>query len=114
MGARLFVFNARDHETFVDAFYDIARDRDNKVVILTGDGGEWMSDIDFASFGDVSDPDVWAKIHDEGLKSSRTSQTFACRSCVPWRARHGCTANTACLRTSLLPARARRLTICLP
>jgi enoyl-CoA hydratase/carnithine racemase len=61
-------FNAHDHETFVDAFYDISRDRDNKVVILTGDGGEWMGDIDFASFGDVSDPDVWAKVHDEGTQ----------------------------------------------
>jgi enoyl-CoA hydratase/carnithine racemase len=40
----------------------------NKVVILTGSGGDWIGDIDFASFGDVSDPDGWAKVHDEGTQ----------------------------------------------
>ena len=59
-------FTAHDHETFVDAFYDIGRDRDNRVVILTGAGGDWRGDIDFGSFGNVGDPDVWAKVHDEG------------------------------------------------
>jgi enoyl-CoA hydratase/carnithine racemase len=59
-------FSAKEHETYPDAFYDISRDRENKVVILTGAGGEWMPDIDFASFGNVADPDVWAKVHDEG------------------------------------------------
>ena len=61
-------FSAREHEQFVDAFYDIGRDRGNKVVILTGKGGQWMADIDFPSFGDVSDPDVWSKVHDEGTQ----------------------------------------------
>ena len=61
-------FSAADHEAFVDAFYAIGRDRANKVVIITGAGGEWMSGIDFASFGDVSDPDRWAKVHDEGTQ----------------------------------------------
>jgi enoyl-CoA hydratase/carnithine racemase len=61
-------FTAHDHETFVDAFYDIGRDRDNKVVILAGAGGQWMSDIDFQSFGDVSDPNVWSRIHDDGTQ----------------------------------------------
>ncbi len=61
-------FSARDHEQFVDAFYDIGRDRSNKVVILTGKGGQWISDIDFGSFGNVSDPDVWSKVHDEGTQ----------------------------------------------
>lgn len=61
-------FSAREHEQFVDAFYDIGRDRANKVVILTGTGGQWMGDIDFASFGNVADPDVWSKVHDEGTQ----------------------------------------------
>ena len=61
-------FTAADHEAFVDAFYAIGRDRANKVVILTGAGGEWIGDIDFASFGDVSDPDGWSKVHDEGTQ----------------------------------------------
>lgn len=59
-------FSARQHASFVDVFYAISRDRDNKVVILTGAGGEWMPDIDFASFGNVADPDVWSRVHDEG------------------------------------------------
>ncbi len=63
-----FKFTAKAHEEFVDAFYAISRDRANKIVILTGKGGEWMGDIDFNSFGDVSDPDVWSKVHDEGTQ----------------------------------------------
>jgi hypothetical protein len=35
-------FTAADHEAFVDAFYAIGRDRANKVVILTGAGGDWI------------------------------------------------------------------------
>lgn len=61
-------FTARDHEAFVDAFYDVSRDRDNKVVLLTGAGGHFIPGIDFPSFGDVSDPDVWSKVHDEGTQ----------------------------------------------
>jgi enoyl-CoA hydratase/carnithine racemase len=59
-------FSATEHEAYPDAFYAISRDRDNKVVILTGAAGDWMPDIDFPSFGNVADPDVWAKVHDEG------------------------------------------------
>jgi enoyl-CoA hydratase/carnithine racemase len=59
-------FTAKEHESYPDAFYEIGRDRDNKVVILTGAGGQWMPDIDFSTFGDVSDPDIFAKMHDEG------------------------------------------------
>jgi len=61
-------FTAEDHEQFVDAFYRIGRDRDNQIVILTGAGGDWMADIDFNSFGNVADPDVWSKVHDEGVQ----------------------------------------------
>jgi enoyl-CoA hydratase/carnithine racemase len=62
------VFTAQDHESLVDAFYDVSRDRDNKVVILTGAGADFMPGIDFNSFGDVSDPNVWSKVHDEGTQ----------------------------------------------
>jgi enoyl-CoA hydratase/carnithine racemase len=34
-----FTFTAQDHTEFVDAFYRIAQDRANKIVILTGAGG---------------------------------------------------------------------------
>ncbi len=60
-------FDATDHEQFVDAFYEIGRDRDNKIVILTG-VGDYMADIDFGSFGNVGDANVWSKVHDEGTQ----------------------------------------------
>jgi enoyl-CoA hydratase/carnithine racemase len=63
-----FIFTAQDHTEFVDAFYRIAQDRANKIVILTGAGGEFIPGIDFASFGNVADPDVWSQVHDEGVQ----------------------------------------------
>jgi enoyl-CoA hydratase/carnithine racemase len=63
-----FIFTAQDHTEFVDAFYRIAQDRANKIVILTGAGGEFIPGIDFPSFGNVADPGVWSQIHDEGVQ----------------------------------------------
>src|SRR5438876_6108725 len=63
-----FRFTAQDHTQFVDAFYRIAQDRENKIVILTGAGGEFIPGIDFSSFGDVADPGVWSQVHDEGVQ----------------------------------------------
>ncbi len=60
-------FDATDHEQFVDAFYEIGRDRNNKVVILTG-VGDYMAQIDFGSFGNVGNANVWSKVHDEGTQ----------------------------------------------
>ncbi len=62
------IFTAQDHTEFVDAFYRIAQDRANKIVILTGTGGEFIPDIDFSSFGNVADPGVWSQVHDEGVQ----------------------------------------------
>ena len=59
-------FSALHHTEVVDAFHRIAQDRANKIVILTGAGGDFMIGVDWASFGDVSDPGVWSQIHDEG------------------------------------------------
>ncbi len=61
-------FTAQDHTDFVDAFYRIAQDRANKIVILTGTGGEFIPAIDFLSFGNVADPAVWSQVHDEGVQ----------------------------------------------
>lgn len=61
-------FTAQDHTDFVDAFYRIAQSRDNKIVILTGAGGDFIPAIDFPSFGNVADPDVWGQVHDEGVQ----------------------------------------------
>jgi enoyl-CoA hydratase/carnithine racemase len=63
-----FIFMAQDHTEFVDAFYRIAQDRANKIVILTGAGGEFIPEIDFSSFGNVADPGVWSQAHDEGVQ----------------------------------------------
>ena len=67
-GGGPFVFTAQDHTELVDAFYRIAQDRANKIVILTGTGGEFIPGIDFPSFGNVADPDVWSQVHDEGVQ----------------------------------------------
>ena len=63
-----FRFTAQDHTEFVDAFYRIAQDRANKIVILTGAGGDFIPEIDFSSFGNVADPGVWGQVHDEGVQ----------------------------------------------
>src|SRR5882672_2028835 len=63
-----FRFTAQDHTEFVDAFYRIAQDRENKVVILTGAGGEFIPELEFSSFGNVADPGVWSQVHDEGVQ----------------------------------------------
>ena len=61
-------FTAQDHTDIVDAFYRIAQDRANKIVILTGAGGDFITGVDWASFGDVANPEVWSQIHDEGVQ----------------------------------------------
>lgn len=61
-------FAASDHSDFVDAFYRISQDRENKIVILTGTGGEFIPGIDFSSFGNVADPGVWSQVHGEGVQ----------------------------------------------
>src|ERR1700730_16506956 len=67
-GGGPFNFTAQDHTQLVDAFYRIAQDRANKIVILTGAGGEFIPSIDFSSFGNVADPGVWSQVHDEGVQ----------------------------------------------
>jgi enoyl-CoA hydratase/carnithine racemase len=63
-----FIMTAQAHTEFVDAFYRISQDRANKIVILTGAGGEFITNVDWTSFGDVTDPGVWSQVHDEGLQ----------------------------------------------
>ncbi|MGH7971242.1 MAG: enoyl-CoA hydratase/isomerase family protein, partial [Limisphaerales bacterium] len=63
------IMTAQSHTEFVDAFYRISQDRANKVVILTGAGGEFITDVEWPSFGDASDPGVWSQVHDEGVQA---------------------------------------------
>lgn len=62
------MFSGQAHTEVTDAFYRISQDRANKIVILTGAGGDFMVGVDWASFKDVSDPGVWSQIHDEGVQ----------------------------------------------
>src|SRR4249920_3642224 len=64
-----FIMNAQAHTEFVDAFHRIGQDRANKIVIMTGAGGNFIGDVEWLSFGDVADPGVWSRIHDEGLQT---------------------------------------------
>jgi len=64
-----FIMNAQAHTEFVDAFHRIGQDRANKIVIITGAGGTFIGDVEWPSFGDVADPGVWSRIHDEGLQT---------------------------------------------
>jgi enoyl-CoA hydratase/carnithine racemase len=63
-----FIMNAEAHTQFVDAFHRIGQDRANKIVIVTGAGGNFIGDVEWPSFGDVTDPGVWSRIHDEGVQ----------------------------------------------
>jgi enoyl-CoA hydratase/carnithine racemase len=63
-----FIMSAQAHTEFVDAFYRVAQDRANKIVILTGASGEFITDVDWPSFGDAADPGVWSQVHDEGVQ----------------------------------------------
>jgi enoyl-CoA hydratase/carnithine racemase len=63
-----FTFTAQDHTEAVDAFYRIAQDRANKIVIVTGAGGDFILGVEWSSFGNVADPGVWSQVHDEGVQ----------------------------------------------
>jgi len=64
-----YIMNAQGHTEFVDAFHRIGQDRANKIVIMTGARGNFIGDVDWSSFGDVADPGIWSRIHDEGLQT---------------------------------------------
>src|ERR1700761_7602098 len=63
------IMSAQSHPEFVEAFYRVSQDRANKIVILTGAGGEFITDVDWSSFGNAADPGVWSQVHDEGVQA---------------------------------------------
>src|SRR5438034_9817906 len=63
-----FIMTAQTHTEFVEAFYRISQDRANKIVILTGAGGDFITSVEWSSFGKVADPGVWSQVHDEGVQ----------------------------------------------
>lgn len=62
------LMTAQTHTEFVEAFYRISQDRANKIVILTGAGGDFITDVDWSSWANPGDPGVWSQIHDEGVQ----------------------------------------------
>ena len=48
------------------ALAEIADDRANRVLILTGTGDRFMTDVDKESLGDLTRPDAWARIWTRG------------------------------------------------
>lgn len=56
------------HAELGDAFLDVARDRDNKVVLLTGTGDSFIAGFDPAfNFPEGSLAEMWPRIYDEGV-----------------------------------------------
>ncbi len=62
------VFTGDVHHQFPRALADIGDDRDNRVLILTGTGDRFMTDIDGGSLGEIFKPGVWDPIVWEGRK----------------------------------------------
>ncbi|MEY9965693.1 enoyl-CoA hydratase/carnithine racemase [Streptacidiphilus sp. MAP12-16] len=61
-------FTGRLHTDFPKALYEIGEDRDNRVLVLTGTGDRFMTDIDGASLGDITKPAQWDRTVSEGRR----------------------------------------------
>ena len=66
-GDKSLVWTAAAHDELAYCFNDIACDRDNSVMILTGTGESFCSEIDFGSFN-LSTPRHWDQIIFEGQR----------------------------------------------
>jgi len=59
------LFGPRTHEHMVDAFYDISRDPDTRVMILTGTGDSWIAAFDESQATESDDftvPRNWDRV----------------------------------------------------
>ncbi len=56
------------HTDFPRALYEIGEDRENQVLVLTGTGDRFMTDIDGASLGDITKPAQWDRTIAEGRR----------------------------------------------
>jgi len=61
------VWTAKAHDELAYAFADVANDRENRVVVLTGAGDAYCDEIDFGSF-DLGTPKDWYHIMFEGTR----------------------------------------------
>jgi len=62
------VFTGPLHRQLPRALADVADDPDNRVLVLTGTGDRFMTEIDGASLGDITKPSVWDPILWEGRR----------------------------------------------
>jgi enoyl-CoA hydratase/carnithine racemase len=61
-------FTGQMHSDLPRALYEIGEDRDNAVLVLTGTGDRFMTEIDGQSLDDPSKPAVWDKTTAEGRR----------------------------------------------
>lgn len=59
-------FSGPMQQEFPRALYEIAEDRGNRVLVLTGTGDRFMTDVDKESLGDLTKPAVWDQIFTRG------------------------------------------------
>lgn len=62
------LFTGRTHTDLPRALYEIGEDRDNRVLVLTGTGDRFMTDIDGPSLGDITKPAEWDRTVAEGRR----------------------------------------------
>jgi enoyl-CoA hydratase/carnithine racemase len=61
-------FTGQMHTEFPRALYEIGEDRGNRVLVLTGTGDRFMTDIDGPSLGDITKPAHWDHTIAEGRR----------------------------------------------
>ncbi len=100
-------FTAEAHTEVVDAFYRISQDRANKIVILTGAGGDFMIGVDWQSFKNVSAPVYGARSMTKAFRFWKTWPIYVCQSSPPSRDAPISIRSTRCSLTLLWRPRAR-------
>jgi enoyl-CoA hydratase/carnithine racemase len=61
-------FTGQTHTDLPRALSEIGEDRDNRVLVLTGTGDRFMTDIDGPSLGDITKPAAWDRTIAEGRR----------------------------------------------
>ena len=92
-----FTFTARDHTAFVDAFYRIAQDRANKIVILTEQAGSSFPVSIWRLSAMLPIPAFGARFTTKVCRCWKISPTYACRSSRLSKDAPMCTPTTRCL-----------------
>jgi enoyl-CoA hydratase/carnithine racemase len=72
------IWSETAHRELSGLFGDIADDRDNRVVVLTGKGDSFITESDSASLSDVGTPTGWDKIYFEGRRMLRNLLDIEC------------------------------------